>query len=50
MPPTKLFVNSLLIGMIITGTLNTLVYKFQNTTVIDQVRFNHPYMQVYIPT
>ncbi|CAD8148425.1 unnamed protein product [Paramecium pentaurelia] len=39
------FINSLLVGMILVGTFNTLVYKYQNTTVIDGVTFIHPYMQ-----
>jgi hypothetical protein len=32
--------------MVITGTMNTVLYKYQNTTDINGVRFNHPYMQV----
>ncbi|CAD8177304.1 unnamed protein product [Paramecium octaurelia] len=42
---SKHFINILLVGMVIIGTLNTLVYKYQNTTVIDGVSFMHPYMQ-----
>ena len=45
---SAVFINSLLVGMILVGTFNTLVYKYQNTTKIDGVTFIHPYMQVYI--
>ncbi|EAR87949.1 nucleotide-sugar transporter (macronuclear) [Tetrahymena thermophila SB210] len=36
------------IGYILFGASNTLVYKYQNTTIIDGVAFNHPFIQCII--
>ncbi len=47
MSVSKSFVNFILIALIVSGTFNTLAYKYQNSVVVDGVRFNHPYMQVF---
>lgn len=44
---TKSQINLLLFGMIISGACNTLIYKYQNTSIIDGQEFYHPFMQAF---
>ena len=46
MVSNSFYPNAVLLGTIITGTLNTMVYKYQNQQPTDYGPFVHPYMQV----
>ena len=44
----KVFMYSMMLGMLITGSANTLIQKYQNDTIADGNYFTHPYFQTAI--
>jgi hypothetical protein len=40
---SKLFMYSVMLGMLITGSANTIVQKYQNNACADGNPFTHPY-------
>lgn len=47
-PVNKCFLYSIMLGMLISGSANTLVLKFQNDVSSDNNLFTHPYFQTWI--
>ena len=39
----KVFLYSIMVGMLITGSANTLIQKYQNDTISEDNYFTHPY-------
>ena len=46
--PNNVFLYSMMIGMLLTGSANTLIQAYQNDTVSDGNYFTHPYFQTAI--
>ena len=45
---TKCFLYSIMLGMLLTGSANTLIQKYQNDESSDGNLFTHPYFQTWV--
>jgi len=45
---SKVFMYSMMAGMLVTGSANTLIQKYQNDTIALNNYFTHPYFQTAI--